>query len=172
MPAPDDPSAGFPLVDHDRAMEVRRAVLGDDHVDAAVAGTTAENAPFQDLATRVAWGGLWSRHGLSRRDRSLVTIGILAALGRTGEVRLHLRAALERTGVDRDEIVEALLHVGVYAGLPAANEAFALLGEVAAEVEGNGDPDGDSQMVDAAHSGHPGPANEASDAPGPGSDAP
>lgn len=143
-PAPDAPDA-FPLVDRDEAMAVRRAVLGDDHVDAAVAGTTATNAAFQDLATSVAWGGLWSRDGLARHDRSVVTVAILAALGREAELRMHLRAALERTGVEREDLVEVLLHVGVYAGLPAANEAFRALGEVVAELD---DPPGPGVRVD------------------------
>ena len=140
---------GFPLVDRDRAMAVRRRVLGDEHVDDAVARTTPETAPFQELATQVAWGGLWSRDGLTARERSLVTIAVLAALGRTDEVRMHLHAALERTGVDRAEVVEALLHVGVYAGLPAANEAFALLRDVVDDLDTG---------TDAARHGHPGPA--------------
>lgn len=161
-----DPRAGaFPLADHDAAMAVRRAVLGDDHVDAAVEGTTDLTAAFQDLATTVAWGGLWSRDGLDRPDRSQVTIAILAALGRTDELQMHLRAALLRTGVERDDLVEVLLHVAVYAGLPAANEAFAVLSKVAEEVRAGaspplspGHPD---HEADAARSGHPGPRDEA-----------
>ncbi|MBY5163659.1 carboxymuconolactone decarboxylase family protein [Salsipaludibacter albus] len=139
--APPDPSgdppgpAGFPLADHDDAMAVRRAVLGDDHVDAAVAATTTLNAPFQELATRVAWGGLWSRDGLPRDQRSLVTIGILAALGREAELRMHLRSALERTGVRPEQLVEVLLHTAIYAGLPAANEGFRILAEVVADTD-------------------------------------
>ncbi len=162
---PVDPHAGaFPLVDHDAAMAVRRAVLGDDHVDAAMTGTTDLTAPFQDLATRVAWGGLWSGDGLKRSDRSLVTVAVLAALGRTGELRMHLRAALLRTGVDRDELVEVLLHVAVYAGLPAANEAFAILAEVADEIgTGGSTPSpaaGQPGHADEARSGHPGTYTE------------
>ncbi len=163
---PHDQHAGaFPLVDRDTAMSTRRAVLGDEHVDAAMAATTDLTAPFQDLATRVAWGGLWSRDGLAKPDRSLVTIAILAALGRTGELRMHLRSALMRTGVNRDELVEVLLHVAVYAGLPAANEAFAILSAVADEVGTAGatptaastHPD---HEADAARSGHPGLLDE------------
>ncbi len=133
-PADQVPTArpGFPLAGHDQAMAVRRAVLGDDHVDRSIAATTDLTTAFQDLATTMAWGGLWSRDGLDRPDRSLVTIGILAALGRTDELRMHLQAALARTGADRGAIVEVLLHVGVYAGLPAANEGFRLLAELAA----------------------------------------
>lgn len=140
---PDAPTDAFPLADHDDAMAVRRAVLGDDHVDAAVANRSDLDAAFQDLATTVAWGGLWSRDGMVRRDRSLVTIAILAALGREAELRMHLRAALERIGVDPDDLVEVLLHVGVYAGLPAANEGFSALREVTAELDDDADaPDG------------------------------
>lgn len=128
-------TAGFPLAEPDDAMVVRRAVLGDDHVDAAVAGTTALNAPFQELATTVAWGGLWSRDGLPRDQRSLVTIGILAALGREAELRMHLRSALARTGVRPQQLVEVLLHTAIYAGLPAANEGFRILAEVVAEAD-------------------------------------
>jgi 4-carboxymuconolactone decarboxylase len=106
-------------------MRVRREVLGDEHVDRAVAATTPFTAGFQDLITRYAWGDLWSRPGLERRTRSLVTIALLAALGHDEEVAMHVRAAL-RNGATPDEIAEALLHVAVYAGVPAANRAFKL----------------------------------------------
>ena len=106
-------------------MRVRREVLGDEHVDDAIARTTEFTQEFQDLITRYAWGEIWARPGLDRRTRSLITIGILAALGRTEELALHLRAS-SNTGATPDEIAEALLHVAVYAGVPAANTAFAL----------------------------------------------
>ncbi|MGH3441164.1 MAG: 4-carboxymuconolactone decarboxylase [Nitriliruptorales bacterium] len=102
-------------------MQVRRAVLGDEHVDAASAATTAFDADFQRFLTESAWGSVWSRPGLDRRTRSLVTIAILAALDRD-ELDLHLRAS-ERLGVDPADVAEALLHVAVYAGIPAANSA-------------------------------------------------
>ena len=103
-------------------MKVRREVLGDAHVDRAVANTTETDADFQRFITEVAWGTLWSRDGLDRRTRSLVTIAILGALGHD-EIDLHLRAA-RRTGATLEEIREAILHVAVYAGVPAANRAM------------------------------------------------
>jgi 4-carboxymuconolactone decarboxylase len=105
-------------------MEVRRQVLGDAHVEQAQVRQTAFDAPFQRFITEVAWGSLWARPELDRRTRSLITIAILAALGRTEELRLHLRAS-QNTGATPEEIREALLHVAVYAGIPAANTAFA-----------------------------------------------
>jgi 4-carboxymuconolactone decarboxylase len=107
---------------YERGMKVRREVLGDAHVDRAVAGTTETDADFQRFITEVAWGTLWSRDGLDRRTRSLVTIAILGALGHD-EIDLHLRAA-RRTGATLEEIREAILHVAVYAGIPAANRAM------------------------------------------------
>lgn len=112
-----DPSA--------RAMRVRREVLGDAHVDAAEAARTAFDADFQDLLTEMAWGRVWGRPGIDRRTRSLVTIAILAALGRPDELAMHLRAT-RNTGVSPEEVREALLHVAIYAGIPAAHAAFAL----------------------------------------------
>jgi 4-carboxymuconolactone decarboxylase len=110
---------------HDQGMTVRRAVLGEDHVDGAVARTDAFTADFQDLITRYAWGDVWSRPGLDRRTRSCITLAIVAALHHDDEVAMHVRAAL-RNGVTTDEIKEVLLHVAVYAGVPAANRAFAV----------------------------------------------
>jgi 4-carboxymuconolactone decarboxylase len=110
-------------------MRVRREVLGDAHVDAAVAGTTPFSSEFQDFITRVAWGDVWSRPGLDRRARSCVTLGVLAALGREGEIALHVRAAL-RNGLSPAEIAEVLLHTSVYAGIPAANAAFKIAQKV------------------------------------------
>jgi 4-carboxymuconolactone decarboxylase len=106
-------------------MRVRREVLGSEHVERAQTRTTAFDADFQRLITEVAWGSIWARPDLDRRTRSLITIAILAALGRHDELALHLRAT-RNTGVDQREIAEALLHVAVYAGIPAANTAFAL----------------------------------------------
>lgn len=106
-------------------MRMRRAVLGDEHVDRAAANTTEFTAPFQDFVTRYAWGELWNRPGLSRPERSMITIAMLAALGRDEELALHVRAAL-RNGLGADEISEVLLHVAVYAGVPAGNRGFAI----------------------------------------------
>jgi 4-carboxymuconolactone decarboxylase len=109
-------------------MRTRRAVLGDDHVDRAVAGTTEFTAPFQDLITRYAWGEIWTRPGLSRPERSMITLAMLATLGREDELAMHVRAAL-RNGLTADQIREVLLQVAVYAGVPAANRAFAVAAE-------------------------------------------
>jgi 4-carboxymuconolactone decarboxylase len=106
-------------------LRVRREVLGDEHVDRAVAGTTEFTAPFQDLITRYAWGEIWARPGLSRQQRSMITIAMLAALGRDDELAMHVRAAL-RNGLTTAEITEVLLQVAIYAGVPAANRAFAI----------------------------------------------
>ena len=125
-----------PSTDPQRAgqgMTVRRAVLGDDHVDRAVAGTTPFTAPFQDLVTRYAWGEIWSRPGLSRAERSMITLTALAVLRQEEELAMHVRAAL-RNGLSARQIQEVLLQVAVYAGVPAANRAFAVAqGVLAAE---------------------------------------
>jgi len=110
---------------HERGMEVRREVLGDEHVDRAIERTTPFTADFQDFITRYAWGDVWSRPGLDRRTRSLVTITALVALGRDHELEMHIRAA-RRNGVTDDELKEVLLHCAVYCGVPAANGAFAI----------------------------------------------
>lgn len=114
---------------YEEGMRVRRAVLGDAHVDRAEAGKTAFDAPFQQFITETAWGGLWARPDIDRRTRSLLTIAILAALGRHEELALHLRASAN-TGATPEDIREALLHVAVYAGVPAANSAMALAKDV------------------------------------------
>jgi 4-carboxymuconolactone decarboxylase len=106
-------------------MAVRREVLGDAHVDRAVAGTTPFTAPFQDLITRYAWGEIWSRPGLTRAERSIVTLTALAVLRQEEELAMHLRAAL-RNGLSHEQIREVLLQVAVYAGVPAGNRAFAI----------------------------------------------
>jgi 4-carboxymuconolactone decarboxylase len=106
-------------------MRVRREVLGDEHVDRAVASTSEFTAGFQDFITRYAWGELWAGPGLSRPQRSMVTLALLAGLGRHDELAMHVRAAL-RNGVTPAEISEVLLHVAVYAGVPAANRAFVI----------------------------------------------
>jgi 4-carboxymuconolactone decarboxylase len=100
-------------------------VLGDEHVDRARERTTEFTASFQDFIERYAWGEVWSRPGLDRRQRSMITLATLTALRAEGELELHVRAAL-RNGVTREEIAEVLLHTALYAGLPAANAAFAI----------------------------------------------
>jgi 4-carboxymuconolactone decarboxylase len=114
--------------------ETRRQVLGDAHVDRAVAATTGFDAPFQALITEGAWGSLWSRPEWSRRERSMVTIALLAALGHTEEMALHIRATA-RTGASEADICEALLHVAVYAGVPSANTAFRVAKQVLADMQ-------------------------------------
>ncbi|MFZ0048656.1 MAG: 4-carboxymuconolactone decarboxylase [Streptosporangiaceae bacterium] len=120
------------MTDEERAaagLRTRREVLGDEHVDQAAAATTEFTADFQDFITRYAWGEVWSRPGLSRPERSMITIAMLAALGRDDELVLHVRAAL-RNGLRPDDIAEVLLQVAVYAGVPAANRAFLLAAAV------------------------------------------
>jgi 3-oxoadipate enol-lactonase/4-carboxymuconolactone decarboxylase len=113
-------------------MQLRRAVLGDEHVDRAVEGTTAFTEDFQDLITRYAWGEIWTRPGLDRRMRSAMTITALVARGHLEELALHVRAAL-RNGLTPDEIAEVLLHSAIYCGVPAANSAFAVAQRVLRE---------------------------------------
>ena len=109
----------------EQGMAVRRAVLGDAHVDRAARNANEFTQPFQDWITRYAWGEIWSRPGLSRPQRSIVTLTVLAALQHEGELAMHTKAAL-RNGVTADEIREVLLQVGLYAGVPVANRAFAI----------------------------------------------
>ncbi|MGZ4275776.1 MAG: 4-carboxymuconolactone decarboxylase [Solirubrobacteraceae bacterium] len=111
---------------------IRREVLGDAHVDAAQARTTAFTAPFQEFITRYAWGDVWARDGLDRRTRSAITVAVLTALGREGELELHVRGAL-RNGLTPAEIGEVILHTAVYAGVPASNAALALAQRVLRE---------------------------------------
>ncbi|HVC42429.1 MAG TPA: 4-carboxymuconolactone decarboxylase [Candidatus Saccharimonadales bacterium] len=109
----------------ERGMATRREVLGDAHVDRAMAGADAFTADFQEYITRAAWGAVWSRPGLDRRTRSCITVAMLAAQGSEHELAMHVRAAL-RNGVTVDEIKEILLQVAVYAGVPRANRAFGI----------------------------------------------
>jgi 4-carboxymuconolactone decarboxylase len=120
---------------HDEGTRIRREVLGDEHVDAAVTGTTEDTAAFQDLITRYAWGEIWARPGLDRRTRSAITLMALVALNREHELAMHIRAAL-RNGLSREEIGEIFLQSAIYCGVPAANGAFAIFKEVMAEQEG------------------------------------
>ena len=110
---------------YDEGMRVRREVLGDEHVDAAVGRTSEFTADFQDLLTRYAWGEIWSRPGLDRRTRSCITLTALVALGRHEELAAHVQAA-RRNGLSADEIKEVLLQTAIYCGVPAANSAFAV----------------------------------------------
>lgn len=112
----------------ERGMEVRRAVLGDAHVDRAAAARTPLTAEWQDFLTRYAWGEIWTRPGLDRRTRSCITVAMLVALNREEELKLHLRAALNN-GVTVDELKEVLLQTAVYCGVPAANSAFRVAAE-------------------------------------------
>ena len=121
----------------ERGMNLRREVLGDAHVDRAVAGTTEFTAPFQDFITRYAWGEVWARPGLTRAERSIVALTVLAALQHEDELAMHVKAAL-RNGLTAGQVQEVLLQVGVYAGVPVANRAFAVAKRVLAE-------DGDEQ---------------------------
>ncbi len=117
-----------------KGMEVRRAVLGDAHVDKTLKKRSALNEEFQQLITRYAWGEIWTRPGLPRRTRSLATIAMLVALNRPDELRLHMRGALNN-GVTREEIKELLLQTAIYCGVPAANSAFHAAEEVFAELD-------------------------------------
>jgi len=110
---------------YERGMEVRREVHGDEHVDAANARATDLTREFQELLTRYAWGEIWTRPGLDRRTRSLITLSAMVALGRERELELHLRSA-RRIGVSWDDIKEVLLQSAIYCGVPAANSAFAI----------------------------------------------
>ena len=118
---------------YDRGMAVRRAVLGDAHVDRTLAKRNDFNTDFQELITRYAWGEIWSRPELSRHVRSLLTIAMMVALNRGDELRLHLRGAFNN-GVTRDEIKEVLLHCAIYAGVPAANSAYHIAEDVFAQM--------------------------------------
>jgi 4-carboxymuconolactone decarboxylase len=115
-----------------RGMTIRRGVLGDAHVDRAEANKTAFDADFQTFITEAAWGAVWARPGLDLKTRHMLTLALLAAQGRENELALHLRA-IERTGLTPDEVKEIFLHVAVYAGVPAANTAFAVAKKVFAE---------------------------------------
>ena len=117
----------------EKGTEVRRKVLGDAHVDKADAGTTAFDAPFQAMITEGAWGTIWADETISHRDRSLLTLALLAATGNFDEIPMHIRAT-RRTGASPEEIMQAFLHVGVYAGVPKANHAIKLAKETFREM--------------------------------------
>ena len=115
-------------------MTVRRAVLGDAHVNRAEANKTAFDEPFQTMITEGAWGSVWARDHFTRRERSIVTLALLAALGHWDEVAMHVRAT-RNTGATPDDIRETLMHVAIYAGVPAANHAFKIARQTLAEME-------------------------------------
>jgi len=119
---------------HQKGMAARRAVLGDDHVDTSEKHANEFNEEFQDLITRYAWGEIWTRPGLPRHTRSLITVAMMVALNREDEFRLHVRAAFNN-GVTRAEIKEVLLQTAVYCGVPAANSAFHMAMQVFAEID-------------------------------------
>jgi 4-carboxymuconolactone decarboxylase len=119
---------------YEAGMQVRREVLGNDYVDQAVRSTDDFNRPFQELITEFCWGACWTRPGLERRTRSMLNLAMLTALGRSHELKLHLRGAL-RNGVSREEIREVLIQASIYAGIPAGVEAFRCAREVFAEAD-------------------------------------
>ena len=121
---------------HERGMKVRREVLGDEYVDAAVERTTPLTADFQDFITRYAWGEVWTRPGLDRKTRSCITLTALMARGHLEELELHVRAAV-RNGLTEGEIGEVLLQGAIYCGVPAANAAFAVARRVLADLDGS-----------------------------------
>jgi len=114
---------------YEEGMKVRRAVLGDSHVDAALKNRNEFNEAFQDLITRYAWGEIWTRPGLPTETRSMLTVAMMVALNREEELRMHLRAAVDN-GVTRQQIREVLLQTAIYCGVPAANAAFRIAEEV------------------------------------------
>jgi 4-carboxymuconolactone decarboxylase len=118
----------------DAGMQVRRAVLGDTHVDRTLTQRTDFNGEFQDLITRYAWGEIWTRPGLPRHTRSLLTLAMMIALNRAEEFKLHVRAA-SNNGVTRDQIKEVIMQAAIYCGVPASNTAFHLAEEVFAKME-------------------------------------
>jgi 4-carboxymuconolactone decarboxylase len=117
-----------------QGMATRRSVLGDAHVDRAQAAATEFDRPFQELITEAAWGHVWSRPALTKRERSMITIALLAALGQDDEVAMHVRATAN-TGASREDIREALLHVAIYAGVPAANHAIKIAKQVFEQID-------------------------------------
>lgn len=119
---------------YDQGMKVRRSVLGDAHVDRAEANKTAFDAPFQEFITEGAWGTVWASDGLTKRERSMITLALLAALGQWDEVAMHVRAT-KNTGASPRDIQEAMMHVAVYAGVPAANHALKIVKQTLAEME-------------------------------------
>lgn len=124
---------------HEKGMAARRAVLGDAHVDRAEAATTEFDAPFQRMITEGAWGTLWADETIPRRERSMLTLALLAATGNFEEIPMHVRAT-SRTGASREDVMQAFLHVAVYAGVPRANHAIKIAKATFAEMEAEGEP--------------------------------
>ncbi len=120
---------------HAKGTEVRRAVLGDAHVDRAEAAASPLDAPFQQLITEAAWGTVWASEALTRRERSMITLALLAGLGNHEELELHLRATA-RTGASAEDVMEVFQHVAIYAGVPRANSAIRMAKRIFAEMEG------------------------------------
>ena len=119
---------------HQKGMQVRRSVLGDAHVDRAEAAKTAFDEPFQTLITESAWGTVWADNTISYRERSLLTLALLAATGNFEEIPMHIRATA-RTGASKEDIMQAFLHVAIYAGVPKANHAIKLAKQTFSEME-------------------------------------
>lgn len=119
----------------DQGMKTRREVLGDAHVDRAEAAKTAFDQPFQDLITEGAWGTVWSDDSISRRERSMLTLALLAATGNFNEIPMHIRATAN-TGASREDVMQAFMHVAIYAGVPKANHAIKLAKDTYAEMDG------------------------------------
>ena len=138
MPSIDDTNR------YQQGMKIRRTVLGNEHVDRAVASTTEFNRDFQNFITRNAWGEIWTRPGLPRHTRSLLTLAMMIALNRGEEFRMHVKAAFNN-GVTRDEIKEVLLQSAIYCGVPAANSAFHIAGEVFKGMEKNKEREGNTK---------------------------
>ncbi len=120
---------------HEKGMQIRRKVLGDAHVDRAEAAKGAADAPFQDLITEAAWGTVWASDAISLRERSMLTLALLAAMGNFEEIPMHIRATA-RTGASKSDVMEAFQHVAIYAGVPRANHAIKLAKQTYAEMEG------------------------------------
>lgn len=114
---------------HEKGMKVRRSVLGNEHVDRAEAAKTEFDSDFQEYITTNAWASVWSREGITKRERSMITIALLAALGHDEELAMHIRAS-KNTGASKDDIREVLMQTAVYAGVPAANKAFRIAKEI------------------------------------------
>ncbi len=148
---------------HDAGLAVRRAVLGDAHVERAEAGTTAFDAAFQELITEAAWGTVWASDAIPRRERSMLTLALLAATGNFEEIPMHVRAT-SRTGATPEDVMQAFLHVAVYAGVPKANHAIKLAKATFAEMDRD---EGRAGLDDAAAPAGPGMDEGAGpDAPG------
>ncbi len=133
---PEGPASATVTDRFGEGTKVRRAVLGDAHVDRAEAAATALDAPFQTLVTEAAWGTVWASDAITRRERSMLTLALLAATGNFAEIPMHVRATA-RTGASAQDVMEAFQHVAIYAGVPAANHAIRLAKATFAEMDGD-----------------------------------